>query len=1126
MKLRKKIKKRILVTVAVMLFIQPLFLQYHLIASQTYCEPKILQKENYLPHSSEKQNFSYYIDITPEKLSGLNLKELFRAIVEYAYETNTLHELPQGLINCCKLLENDASSLHIVDLAEALPVIIEKVMNPTLLNIILRMSRPDAPGFGDGSIVGPLLECNIDKVVQLLDQLLRVVNHCCATLEFDFSGVFTSLENLVASATCDFSAVFSVLNTNFNGTFTELNDIKDTLTTCCAALGSDFSGVFTSLENLVANVTCDITTAFSRVNSNFNGTYTELNDIQNTLTICCAALESDFSSVFTVLENLVISVTCDMSSIFTANINFAGTFTALADIQNTLTTCCAELESDFSSIFTVLENLIISATCDISSIFTANINFAGTFTALADIKNTLTTCCAALESDFDGTFTTLSRLIAGAACDFSPIFTLLTTGFEGTFSLLADINSTLTLCCATLESDFNGTFSVISHLMVSSTCDFTPIFTVVQDIKNTLTTCCAALEFDFDGTFTSIANIMITATCDFTPIFTILQDIKSSITACCNNFNSTFTLLNDIKNTLTLCCTQLEADFDGTFTILAHITTPTCDLTSLFTVIRSIKDTMTICCAALESDFEGTFTALANVKVIAKTDLTAVFTSLTDIKNTLTTCCATIQHDFDGTFTALADLKNTVLITQTRTAESLENTFTVLNVLKASICNPTIISQSNFGPGGATPFVISTTGVYIFGENITFNPAAASQAIIITTSAVTLDLQCFTLQQGNATAGVDGIRVNNGLKDVTIKNGRIANFTRAGITIQSSNLRTIIQNVTLLLCGVRGIELLGSIGNLIQNAEIEHCMIDSCSQGAAGDFAFLVQQTNNCKISYCNVRNCGVSSHTLSAMRLDTCTELKVNTITISDNTGSNVIGMQLLVPTSLTFIHCIIRANNATAALTGIDVSGATNQFNTFTDCHVIGNSAGTNFIGINLAANTLNNIFENPTISWNNGASAFGINLSGGVANNKQNSFRNSIICANSSTTGSCIGFVINGSDAGILAQSVISYNTSTAAQAIGINFLAPGGNNWELSENQISLNTGLNPANSFGILRSAGSNNLFISQYGFRNGGAAGLVANQMSGLSIGAFEPNSTTTLAIVATNFWVNQSIVV
>jgi hypothetical protein len=558
MKLFKKTKAYFSFVLLTSLFIQPLFLPVQLLASQKHCNQQTSQEEYFkglqqpTDDSECRNDLTYYIDITPEALNGLNLKELFRLVIEHSYTTNTLLELPQELMNCCKALENDATSLFMPDLVKALPIVVEKMMDPIMQEIMLRAPRIDTPGT-NGAIVGPLIDCNFDEVLRLLNKLINLVKACCDNIQIDFNGVFTALADLEVTVTVDFSGTFSVLD-----------DIKNTLTICC--------------EN---------------IENNFEGTFTVLNDINNTLTTCCAALQADFNGVFTVLEDLEVTVTVD----------FSGTFSVLDDIKNTLTACCG----NFQNTFTVLN--------DINN--TLTIDFAGTFSVLNDISNTLTTCCSTLQFDFNGAFTAIAAITTPTitmVCDFSSIFTVLNTEFNATFTALDDIKNTITACCANITNEFNGTFTAIDAINTEANATFT----VLDDIKNTITACCANITNEFNGTFTAIDAINTEANATFTA----LADIKNTITACCanitNEFNGTFSSLNDIKNTVTI-------DFAGTFSvlnqILANETSGTfsalnAGFNGTFTALNDIKNTLTACCANITNEFNGTFSVLANLSSI------------------------------------------------------------------------------------------------------------------------------------------------------------------------------------------------------------------------------------------------------------------------------------------------------------------------------------------------------------------------------------------------------------------------------------------------------------------------------------------------------------------------------
>jgi hypothetical protein len=171
-----------------------------------------------------------------------------------------------------------------------------------------RAPRLDAPGSADGSIVGPLLDCNLQEVIDLLNQILALINGITAIVIIDINGTFSILADIKNTLTQD-----------FNGTFTQLTDIFNTVTTCC-------NGTFTALADIKNTVTISFNGTFTALNEivvDFNGTFTELTEIFNTLTTCC-------NGTFTALEDLEVTVTVD----------FSGTYTSLTELFNTVTTCC------------------------------------------------------------------------------------------------------------------------------------------------------------------------------------------------------------------------------------------------------------------------------------------------------------------------------------------------------------------------------------------------------------------------------------------------------------------------------------------------------------------------------------------------------------------------------------------------------------------------------------------------------------------------------------------------------------------------------------------------------------------------------------------------------------------
>jgi len=144
-----------------------------------------------------------------------------------------------------------------------------------------------------------------------------------------------------------------------------------------------------------------------------------------------------------------------------------------------------------------------------------------------------------------------------------------------------------------------------------------------------------------------------------------------------------------------------------------------------------------------------------------------------DIDTTLTTCCATMEANFVGTFTeitALNDLGQESFI---------------------------LIKQVDVG---VTGYTITTSGVYKLSENIVFSPVGAASAITISVDNVILDLQCFSIAQGNATANVTGITLAAGIKNIILENGSIVGMSGAGLVVGAGCSNIVYSKSSVQAC--------------------------------------------------------------------------------------------------------------------------------------------------------------------------------------------------------------------------------------------------------------------------------------------------------------------------------------
>ncbi|MGE0207332.1 MAG: right-handed parallel beta-helix repeat-containing protein, partial [Candidatus Babeliales bacterium] len=278
---------------------------------------------------------------------------------------------------------------------------------------------------------------------------------------------------------------------------------------------------------------------------------------------------------------------------------------------------------------------------------------------------------------------------------------------------------------------------------------------------------------------------------------------------------------------LNLLC-EINEDITGIFTVIDNISITLTgdimigaivDLSGVFTALAfGFYDTQTIIC----QKFEQTWTILQKID----DDVMGVFTAINALE------------DFSGIFTAL---EFGFYDTQTIICEKFEQTWTILAPVVVALCSPQEILQANIG---VTTYTISQPGFYVFAENIVFSPASGQPALEITTDNVTIDMCGKTLTQGNAIAGVDGIRIPGNTtaaprSNVTIMNGGISGFSRSGIVVGTNPItpantaaRLIsIKNMKIFSCSSIGVEFVS--GSSIAQATLENLELFSNLIGAS-----------------------------------------------------------------------------------------------------------------------------------------------------------------------------------------------------------------------------------------------------------------------------------------------------
>jgi len=153
--------------------------------------------------------------------------------------------------------------------------------------------------------------------------------------------------------------------------------------------------------------------------------------------------------------------------------------------------------------------------------------------------------------------------------------------------------------------------------------------------------------------------------------------------------------------------------------------------------------------------------------------------------------------------------------------------------------------------------VISAPGTYVLGNDITWSPTGAGQAISIVSSDVTLDLKGYTLSSTTTQFNTIGILATQ-VANVTIKNGTIANLALNGIQCNKC-VNVLIKKVT-----VDGLNLENTATFIIpvgiytigcSTVLIDKCTVKNINVLTDSMAAIQLSATLNSTVSNCVVKN-------------------------------------------------------------------------------------------------------------------------------------------------------------------------------------------------------------------------------------------------------------------------------
>lgn len=230
-----------------------------------------------VPFQAQSQHKSIQLDSVTHAITishDFFDREIVQIMERLAKETEEIN-----LVTCYQAIIQQHNDIDVQQAIKAFMTI------TNYLEMQSKAPRPDGQ-FDDG-IVGPLLECDVFRVLAHLQELEDAIITCCAQLQIDFNGVFTELIAIRSS----FTTCCAQTELDLAGTFTTLSEIFNTLTSCCV--------------NSIASAT----TLEATVINDFNGTFSMIADIQNSLTTCCTSIEANFQGTFTALVTTQITCT-------------------------------------------------------------------------------------------------------------------------------------------------------------------------------------------------------------------------------------------------------------------------------------------------------------------------------------------------------------------------------------------------------------------------------------------------------------------------------------------------------------------------------------------------------------------------------------------------------------------------------------------------------------------------------------------------------------------------------------------------------------------------------------------------------------------------------------------------
>jgi ribosomal silencing factor RsfS len=369
---------------------------------------------------------------------------------------------------------------------------------------------------------------------------------------------------------------------------------------------------------------------------------------------------------------------------------------------------------------------------------------------------------------------------------------------------------------------------------------------------------------------------------------------------------------------------------------------------------------------------------------------------------------------------------------------------------------------------------VNRSGEIILGGEV----SGSGDVVRINVSNVTLNLS------GNSvTDGTCGILIKPGLSNIVIRNGTIKN-NNIGISIGQNCTNITIKDLNITNCSQRGIEVLGTVGNIVNTLLLSNITIENCSNGPLADDIVHIDYTQDLAIKDLFINKSGVNTRDIKAFNIFNSTKAIIENVSIIGNRGQTFEGFHIEDSTDIFLNVSNVRVNQAINALKGILYTGGAETVSNICRACVVADNKSTNgpLSGYEVQASVERIFFEfclasnNLTTGAVSTAHCYGFNF--------DQCLNCSVIKCNA---------LYNRATGNGTSNIAAGFNIGTSASG------TTGVKNCEFIENQAHRNNGFIDARSFGFRvvsnLNGNRNNLFKGNIASRNGPSTPLIYTQI-------------------------------